>query len=207
MKYKRFTGILASILIVSFIVGCSNTTSSGKQTSTDQSNSNKASANSNTKAFEKPDLYGEVSEVIGNEITLKLLKIPEMPARNGQKEGYKAAGNVDDKGSNVAPNGANADGSGAQGAGAGAGRGMRQKEYTGEEKTMVIPVGTSLVTTTRGENGMTESDISLNELKSGYTMSVYYKKDGKTIEKISVRKPRTGGWQGGNAGEGGKPRD
>jgi hypothetical protein len=202
VKLKRFINILASILIVSSIVGCSNSTSSEEKTTTDQSTDNKASANSNTKAFEKPDLYGEVSEVIGNEVTLKLLKMPEMPAQNGQKGGTNA-GNVDDKGSNVAPNDANADGSG----GTGTGGGMRQKEYTGEEKTMVIPVGTSLVTTTRSETGMTESEISLNELKSGYTLSVYYKKDGKTIEKISVRKPRTGGGQGGDTGEGGKFRD
>jgi hypothetical protein len=85
--------------------------------------------------------------------------------------------------------------------GATAGRGMREKQYTGEEKTIVIPVGTPIVSMTRGEEGMVETEMSLNELSSGYTLSIYYQEDGKTIEKITIRKPRTGGGQGGQGGK------
>lgn len=66
----------------------------------------------------------------------------------------------------------------------------------------MIPVGTPIVSMTRGEEGMVESEISLNELTSGITLSIYYQEDGKTIEKITIRKPRTGG--GSQGGQGGK---
>lgn len=193
LKIKRlFTGI-ASTLMIFAIVGCSNAASSEEQTTTEAETTSKETS-TNATNFEEIDLYGEVSEVIGNEVTLKLLEIPEMPA-NGEKgtarpEGTdKASGNTD---------------TGTAASGATGGSGMREKNYTGEEKTIVIPVGTPIVSMTRGDNGMEETEISINELASGSTLSIYYQEDGKTIEKITIRKQRTGGGTGGPGGEGGK---
>lgn len=184
---------MASTLMIFAIVGCSNAASSEEQTTTEAETTSKETS-TNATNFEEIDLYGEVSEVIGNEVTLKLLEIPEMPA-NGEKgtarpEGTdKASGNTD---------------TGTAASGATGGSGMREKNYTGEEKTIVIPVGTPIVSMTRGDNGMEETEISINELASGSTLSIYYQEDGKTIEKITIRKQRTGGGTGGPGGEGGK---
>jgi hypothetical protein len=200
LKKLRLINILASSLMILTIVGCSSAAASEEQTTAAEEGTSKES---NTKSIDlgEIDLYGEVSEVIGNEVTMKLLEIPDMSAMNREK------GTVGDKTGDKAEGSAPA-GDTTSGAAAGAttgtpsGGGMREKNYTGEEKTIVIPVGTPIVSMTRGEEGMVESEISLNELTSGSTLSIYYQEDGKTIEKITIRKPRTGG--GGQGGQGGK---
>jgi hypothetical protein len=196
----RLINILASSLMILTIVGCSSAAASEEQTTAAEEGTSKEA---NTKSIDlgEIDVNGEVSEVIGNEVTLKLLEIPDMSVMNrekgtgGDKTGDKAEGS--------APTGDTTSGA-AAGAitGTPGGGGMREKNYTGEEKTIVIPVGTPIVSMTRGEEGMVESEIGLNELTSGSTLSIYYQEDGKTIEKITIRKPRTGG--GGQGGQGGK---
>ncbi|PAE37167.1 hypothetical protein CHI06_20825 [Bacillus sp. 7884-1] len=199
-KLRLIINILASSLMILTIVGCSSAAASEEQTTAAEEGTSKGA---NTKSIDlvEIDVYGEVSEIIGNEVTLKLLEIPDMSAMNrekgtgGDKTGDKAEGSAPAGDTN-------------SGAAAGAitgnpgGGGMREKNYTGEEKTIVIPVGMPIVSMTRGEEGMVESEISLNELTSGSTLSIYYQEDGKTIEKITIRKPRTGG--GGQGGQGGK---
>jgi hypothetical protein len=196
MKKNRFLLSLASFMIISSMVGCSNAASSEEQAKTTTEESTNKDANAKTMSMEEVDVYGEISEVIGNEVKLKLLKKPEMPT-NGQNP---QNGEKGENGTGTPPT------DGAVGSGERpTGGGMREKQYTGEEKTIIIPVGTPLMTTTRGDNGIVESEISLNELTSGSTMSIMYKEDGKTIEKINIRKPRTGG--GGQGGAGEKPRN
>ena len=199
LKKLRLINILASGLMILTIVGCSSAAASEEKTTTEESSSKES--NKNSTDLGEIDVYGEVSEVIGNEVTLKLLEIPDMSAMNrekgtgGDKTGEKAEGS--------APAGDTTSGAEAGATtGTPGGGGMREKNYTGEEKTIVIPVGTPIVSMTRGEDGMVESEISLNELTSGNTLSIYYQEDGKTIEKITIRKPRTGG--GGQGGQGGK---
>lgn len=194
LKILRLINILASGLMILTIVGCSSAAASGEKTTTEESTSNEASKNPTD--LGEIDVYGEVSEVIGNEVTLKLLEIPDMSAMNREKgtDGEQAGG----KAEGSAPAG---DTTGGAAAGATGGGGMREKQYTGEEKNIVIPVGTPIVSMSRGEEGMVETEISLNELTSGNTLSIYYQEDGKTIEKITIRKPRTGGGQGGQGGK------
>lgn len=201
MKIKRLITGMASTLMIFAIVGCSNAASSEEQTTTEAETTSKETS-TNATNFEEIDLYGEVSEVIGNEVTLKLLEIPEMPA-NGEKGTARPEGTDKASGNTDTGTAASAD-TGAAASGATGGGGMREKNYTGEEKTIVIPVGTPIVSMTRGDNGMEETEISINELASGSTLSIYYQEDGKTIEKISIRKQRTGGGTGGPGGEGGK---
>jgi hypothetical protein len=74
--------------------------------------------------------------------------------------------------------------------------GMRQRSYTGEEKTVTIPNGVQMTTMTRGTNGMQQSSITLDQVTTGSTLSIYYDTDGKTIKRIRVQKPWTGNGQG-----------
>jgi hypothetical protein len=199
LKKLRLINILASGLMILTIVGCSSAAASEEQTATNESASKEA--NTSSTDLGEIDIYGEVSEIIGNEVTLKLLEIPDMSAMNREKGtgGVQAGGKAEGSAPAGETTGGAAGGTTAGTPGAG---GMREKNYTGEEKTIVIPVGTPIVSMTRGEEGMVESEISLNELTSGSTLSIYYQEDGKTIEKITIRKPRTGG--GGQGGQGGK---
>lgn len=192
MNKKRFLTTLFSCLLIFVIAGCSNSGNSNQAASASNGN---GTGNSNRPAFQKPDVYGEVSTINGNNVTLKLMEIPQMSRRNGQNGGNGNGGN----------GGGNSNGSynGGSGGNGGAGRGgMRVKKYTGEVKTIVIPNGVTLTTMTRGQNGMTQNNISLNEVTTGSTLSIYYDTDGKTIKSIRVQKPWTGNGQAGSSSNG-----
>ncbi|MCQ6279660.1 hypothetical protein [Bacillus sp. EB600] len=179
MKMNRVFTTFVSILMIFVIVGCSNSGNPGKTAA-------------GSRGYPKPDVFGEVSAIGGNKVTLKLLKVPQMSGRNGQVRGT-GDGNM---GVNAAGNnGRFASGSGGPGKG-----GMRPRNYTGETKTIVIPKGVSITTMTRGTNGMNQTNISLNDLTTGSTLSIYYDTDGKTIKSIRVQKPRTVNGQAGNSG-------
>lgn len=192
MKKKYLFTTLVSILMLFVMAGCSNSGNSSQAAGSSNGNGN--AGNANRGGFQKPDVYGEVSAIAGNKVTLKLLKIPQMSGRNGQARGT-GNGNM---GANAAGNnGTYAGGSGGNG-GPGKG-GMRARSYTGETKTIDIPDGVSMTTMTRGTNGMTQTNISMNELTIGSTLSIYYDTDGKTIKSIRVQKPRTATNQTGNS--------
>ncbi|MBP1917963.1 hypothetical protein [Youngiibacter multivorans] len=89
-----------------------------------------------------------------------------------------------------------------------AGTGMRRgnggadvvREYTGEEKTILIPVGTPMVkrvpqsgtgeTGTGTGTGPVETEVSLKELSKGSTLKIFYYENTTNIEKIIVQPPR-----------------
>ncbi len=124
------------------------------------------------------DIQGEITEIIGNEVTLKLM---EMSATETESSRVPGSGM-----------GKNSGGSGVP----------AEKNYTGEERTIVIPVGTPLVmrvtaqsTGTTAESGTgtgpVEQEIGLNQLTKGMILRIRYLDDDKTIEKILAQKPRT----------------
>jgi hypothetical protein len=194
MKKKRFLTFLVSALMIFVIAGCSNANASDQTSTNSNGNGNGNAGKGNKNGFQKPDVYGEISAIDGNKVTLKLMEIPQMSHRNGQNKG-NGSGNGPGNGSGSGWNNGNGNGNGNGGPGSG---GMRAKKYTGEEKTIEIPDGVSLVTMTRGANGMTQSNLNLSDLTTGDTLSIYYNSDGKTIDKIRVQKPRTGNGQAGN---------
>ncbi|MDP4104603.1 MAG: hypothetical protein Q8935_06565 [Bacillota bacterium] len=175
MKKQLLTAFI-SILMIFVIAGCSNS-----------GNSNQTAQNGKSGGFQKPDVYGEVSAINGNQITLKLMNIPQMNSPKNQVRG-SGTGNMGTTG--TTPGNVN----GGQGRG-----GMRQPSYTGQEKTITIPDGVQMTTMTRGTNGMQQNNVTLDQITSGSTLSVYYDTDGKTIKSIRVQKPWSGNVQSGNA--------
>jgi hypothetical protein len=182
MKRPLSTAII-SILMIFVIAGCSNS-----------GNSNQSAQNGKRAGVQKPDVYGEVSAINGNQVTLKLMNIPNRP--KGQVRG-SGTGNMGTSGTAPAPGTRN--GNGGQGQG-----GMRQRSYTGEEKTITIPNGVQMTTMTRGTNGMQQSSITMDQITTGSTLSIYYDTDGKTIKRIRVQKPWTGNGQGNGQGNNGQ---
>jgi hypothetical protein len=198
MRRNRLIASLVSLMMIFVIAGCSNSADTGSNTAA--ANGNKGTANGKINGFGQPDVYGEVSKIDGNKVTLKLLQIPTMGNRNGQNRGN---GQNADSGQNT-NNGQNQgnfqNGNGGRGAwrGNGGPGGMRAKQYTGKEQTITIPDGTTIVTFTRGQNGMEENTISMKDITVGSTLSLYYKEDGKTIDKIRVMQPFAGPGQDNN---------
>jgi hypothetical protein len=181
---KRVLTALISILMIFVIAGCSN---SGNSNQTAQN------GNGNRAGFQKPDVYGEVSAINGNQVTLKLMNIPQMNrGAKGQVRG-SGTGNMGTSGAAPGKMNGNVNGNGGPGKG-----GMRQRSYTGEEKTITIPNGVQMTTMTRGTNGMEQNTVTLDQITTGSTLSIYYDTDGKTIKSIRVQKPWTGNGQGSN---------
>lgn len=190
MKMKRLFTALVSLLVIFAIAGCSNGNNSS-QASTASNGSGQA-GNGGGNGFAKPDVYGEVANINGNQVTLKLMVIPQRNGRNGQNGGNWKNGQNGQNGQN------NGNASAGGGNGAGGPGGRRARQYTGQEKTMVIPNGTSIVTMSRGSNGMTQNQVSMSDITVGSVLSIYYKTDGKTINNIRVMKPMNFGGQGAN---------
>lgn len=170
MKKKWYTLLLSCLLCTSIVAGCSKDTAAtdgngGQQTAAAQG------------MFERPDLSGEVTEINGNEVTLKIIEQPQWNNGNGGKQ------QGDNQNNQSNPSGSQAGNGGMNPA----------TSYTEEVKTITIPEEASLVTMTRGDNSMNETTVSMSELTAGVRLSIYYKEDGKTIEKISIQKQRAAG--------------
>ena len=111
------------------------------------------------------DVSGEISDVVGNEVTIRL---------------YDASEEVEAEVTRV------------PGSGKGKTEEVVVRTFSGETLVFIIPVGTSIVTrltttttdTTATGTGPVEEEIGLDELVKGMTLKIYYLEDGKTIEKI-----------------------
>lgn len=119
-----------------------------------------------------PGLFGEIKDIAGNEVTLLLIENP-----TGTEEGTTGTGmRRGNGGADVV------------------------REYTGEEKTLLIPVGTLMVkrvpqsgtgeTGTGTGTGPVEEEVSLKELAKGSTLKIFYYENTTNIEKIIVQPPR-----------------
>ena len=66
------------------------------------------------------------------------------------------------------------------------------RNYTGESKDIIIPAGAPIMENSIGENGFTESEISLDKLKAGDIIEVTYASDGETVSKVVKQPSMTG---------------
>lgn len=206
MKKKQLLAAFITTLMIFVMAGCS---SSGNSNQASAAGGNGTNSNGNGNAYQKPDVFGEVSEVNGNTVTLKLMKIPQnMGRRNGQKGQYGRNRQNDQGGQNgqTAQNGQNTqNGQTAQnGTGNGAPRGggmMRQRQYTGQTQTITVPNNVTIQMMTFGQDGMATMNTTLGQVSAGSTMMIYYNTDKKTIKSIRVQAPRTNG-QGQGQGNG-----
>jgi hypothetical protein len=116
------------------------------------------------------DISGEISEIIGNEITVRLYAEDETITEESR----------------------------VPGSGRGAARSTEPKDFSGESKTLIIPVGTLIVkrvrqtepSTPTGETGTgtgpIEEPISLSDLFIGAQIKIFYKDGTEQIEKVVI---------------------
>ncbi|WML52389.1 hypothetical protein RCG17_23905 [Neobacillus sp. PS3-12] len=199
MKKKQLLAVFISALMIFVIAGCSNSGNSN-QASASGGNGNSSNGNGNGNAFQKPDVFGEVSTVNGNTVTLKLMKVPQnMGRRNGQNGQYgrnRQNGQGGQSGQNT-QNGQTAQNGTGNGTPRGGGM-MRQKQYTGQTQTITVPNNVTIQLMTYGQDGMSTMNTTLDQVAVGSTMMIYYNTDKKTIKSIRVQAPRTNGQGQGN---------
>jgi len=171
MKIK--TGIVALLLFAMTATACQGAAAPASPSNSAEPTAVSPTESTAGQAFTgKPGLFGEIKDIAGNEVTLLVIESP-----------------VEE--TNAVP-----------GSGMGRGNGGADvvREYTGEEETVLIPVGTLMVkrvqqsgtgeTGTGTGTGPVEEEVSLKELVKGSTLKIFYYTDTKTIEKIIVQAPR-----------------
>lgn len=167
---KRYFIILSVLLISVFTIfaGCSKTAGSASTSSQD----------SNSKSYERPGLTGQVTDITGNDITIKVIKMPTFKAGSrpsGSGRGSYSGGNWSSRGG------------GSRGGASGFSHsGARGLQFTGKTQDVVIPVGVNIVEMSRGQGGASEATVSLSSIQKGSIISFYYASDGKTIDKVSI---------------------
>jgi hypothetical protein len=211
MKKKQLLAAFISTLMIFVIAGCSSSGNSN-QASASGGNGTTSNGNGNGNAFQKPDVFGEVSTVNGNTVTLKLMKVPQnMGRRNGQNGQYgrnRQNGQGGQSGQNTqngesgqsgqnTQNGQTAQNGTWNGAPRGGGM-MRQRQYTGQTQTITVPNNVTIQMMTYGPDGMATMNTTLDQVAVGSTMMIYYNTDKKTIKSIRIQAPRTNGQGQGN---------
>ncbi len=160
---KKIVYMLAGVaLTVALMTGCGATATNTQDAQATQSAAADNGSNKQ-KNFQKPDLEGEVASINGNKITLKVIKTPERPAGDDQKD----SSNKDKKASKQQ---------------------NRQIEYTGETKDITIGDGIQIKTMGRGQQGSESKDLTASDIKVGDVLQITYSdKEKETISNINVR--------------------
>jgi hypothetical protein len=167
---KKVIYILAGVaLTATLMVGCGATNTANTQSASTNDGSNKQ------KNFQKADLEGEVASVDGNKITLKVIKTPDRPAGNDQKNASNDSNKTNSDANNKDKQASN-------------GQQKRQVEYTGETKDITIGDGVQINTMNRGKQGSDAKNLTVSDIKVGDVLQVTYSdKDKETVSSINVR--------------------
>ncbi len=169
--FKLSSKLLILILAITMVVtGCSN--AKENVTSTDEQNASHnnmegngeiPNQNGNQKRNNRPDMMGKVKSIIGNEIILQLAEMPEIQERSeSEQNNEKRALGVNNNGS----------GFGGPPGGMRSG-GNREMNFTGETKTLLIPVGVPI--TSFGAGG--EKELEIEDIYEGSILQIWFDKD------------------------------
>lgn len=177
---KKVVYILTGVVLTTaLMVGCSKANNENAQ-ETAQSTQSTSTDDGSTKQknFQDIDLQGEVTNIDGNKITLKVIKVPERNQGSKQKDQVNQNG---DK--NVSQDSKDKGGQAPER------KGNRQVEYTGETKDITISDGIKIISMNREKKDSDAKTLTISDIKVGDTLSIKYSdKDKETISQITVRK-------------------
>ena len=166
MKNKIFA-IALSILMSACLTACKGTAPDSQPDSNSQSSSSSASASSQNLEL----LYGRVSEVAGNELTLDLAKLP------GEDEATSAPENADGEvAAAVMAPAMEAGEAGEAGGQAGASE-RTELDYTVESKSVVIPGGLKII-------GASGEEKQLTDIQKGSILGVFVNENEQVTEVV-----------------------
>lgn len=183
--------------------------------------------NPNGQGYQRPDLMGQVTAIAGNEVTIKVIELPAMPSfspgqRSPRPSGWQRSPRPSDAAQQTpAPDISAAPGSSPAPSGSpGSGRRGFSMTFTGEEKTVVIPVGVPITTIQRSATGTSGTNggaannggnaprasvqtvaLDFKDIKVGDIISIWYStKDTTAIARVSIQSTTTNGNNGGFPG-------
>ncbi|MBF8984060.1 hypothetical protein IZY60_10975 [Lutibacter sp. B2] len=160
-KYKWVVPMLMASLLFS---GCAkaNEPTDALQNNVEQSTTE------NKEKRARPDLYGKVKKILGNEVTLEVAELPERKEMSEEdREKMKAQMQNSNPGEG---------GFGGQG-----NKMKREIKFTGEIKNMIIPVGLPLVAAKRGE----ETELELGDILEGTFLQIWLNED-ESVKSVRV---------------------
>ncbi|AOT69739.1 hypothetical protein [Geosporobacter ferrireducens] len=147
--------------------------------------------NNGRQEFQRADISGRVKSIVGNEVVLELMEMPERG--NGAQQGSTAQQTPERQasgGSGMPAGGMPAGGAapGMQGPGGGGQqRTNRELNLTGETKTILIPVGVPIMTI--GQN--TQKELDLADIYQGMIMQIWLdQNDKEMITQVRVMQGR-----------------
>lgn len=191
MKRNSYIFLMIIITLSIFLSSCSKSNAAKEESSTAASSSNTAS--SNTK---RDIVIGKVDSILGNEVELSVADIPEnMKQRlenmgNGNRQRNTQQNNStqnSQQGTNISAGLSQNQGQGGFGQGRNFQNGNSQNRqrmkfnFTGEKKTIDIPVGVPIITTKFGTNGMERTEVQLSDIKEGNLLYIIYE-NGNIVE-------------------------
>ncbi|MEW9122120.1 MAG: hypothetical protein AB2421_05355 [Thermotaleaceae bacterium] len=194
----QYKAILAGILGLSILLsGCSKTNAALDQpTGTNQQNQSQKSSNeSETRGQngrpeqQRPDIFGRVKSIVGNEVVLEVAEMPERA--NGENQNAPGAqgqtrDNTGARATGGGPVGGGSMGGGPMGGGTQRGN-SSSLNFTGETKTILIPVGIPI--TSMGQSGSKELDIA--DIYKGMIMQIWFdQEDKEMIAQVRVMQGR-----------------
>lgn len=181
MKKKLIVCLLLCLAGIILVTGCSQKSTAQKPSdAAGQVNANNGGGQNgnNGQARQKPDIFGQVKEISGNNITIALA---QMPQRVQNQTGQQSQTNSSRKPS-AGNNGTNGQ------------KGNWTPELTGETKTLAIPDGAKIYSgggsrsMQQGQSqGRGPQEITLKDVKTGDFISIYYKAGTTTVDRVMVR--------------------
>lgn len=184
MKRRLIICFLLCLTGLLVVAGCSKKSDATTGTNNPVNSSTGSDQNSQR---QRPDVFGQVKGVSGSDISIALA---QMPQRNQTQN--QSGQNQQNQSPNPPAGTSNGQGQ----------RGNWTLQLTGESKTITIPEGTKIYgggpgVQNQGQSqgqgqGQGPKEITLNEIKAGDIISVYYKAGTTTVDHVSVR---TGGQQ------------
>lgn len=181
--YKSTLKIFVWLIICGalFFTGCVNTNE--KADSSQETNRSGNSVEKNSKAAKqkgqraqnRPDMFGKVKSIIGNEVILELAEIPQRQKDEGNGKG-------EDK-SPIAVNNVGIDNRPDQRPQGGAGG--RQLKFTGETATILIPVGVPITIRSSGEI----KNLEIADIYEGSMLQIWIDEE-ENINKVMMMQGR-----------------
>lgn len=201
---------IAALILVLVLSACSSTGNTNKQT------------NQGAQAYQRANLMGQVTAITGNQVSIKVIELPQMPSGSaGQRPTGDQQKPATTQGS-TQPTASPAPASSPNNAST---QKQRNYSFTGEEKSIVIPVGVTITSNQRtvsasanpqGNSNVSVQTVTLDfkDIQVGDIISIWYsEKDNTAIARISISSSTStsgqdGGFPGGDfpGGErGGEP--
>lgn len=183
MKKKLIICLLLCLTGIIAVAGCSKTNNAqNTQPAGSQVNAN-AGSGINQAMRQKPDLFGQVKTINGNDVTIAAAQVPQRDQnQSGQQNQQTQSQKPSDSTKGV--NGQ---------------RGNWSLQLTGETKTITIPEGVKITSgggprgSGQGQQSQGQSqaqapkEITVKDIKTGDIISVYYQAGTTTIDHITVR--------------------